>query len=158
MMTEKNKKNTQEDLKIPAKKGRPIKARIISREPQTKQFSPRGRIGRPGYKEIKFEEFEAIRMIDYMGLGQVIAAKKMHISQQTFSRILRSARKSLAKALINGEIIKVRGGAFALEKTANKKETSNSGIRCDKDVQDDINVWMRLDNDLRKKHAEIKQF
>ena len=111
MATKKNEKNRP-------KKGRPVKIRLIRREPQTRQFSPRGRVGRPGYKEIHFEEFEAIRMIDYMGLGQAEASKYMGISQQTFSRVLRAGRKRLAEALINGEIIKVQGGVFKVEKKA----------------------------------------
>ncbi|MBN2453839.1 MAG: DUF134 domain-containing protein [Candidatus Omnitrophica bacterium] len=103
-------------LKKNAKIGRPIKARIIGGEPRTKQFSPRGRVGRPGYKEIKLDEFEAIKITDYMGLNQREASKHMGISQQTFSRVLRSGRKCLAEALINGEIIKVHGGVFKVEK------------------------------------------
>jgi len=101
-----------------SKIGRPIKARIIRKEPRTKQFSPRGHVGRPGYKELKFEEIESIKLIDYMDLDQREAAKCMGISQQTFSRVLRKARKALAEALINGEIIKVRGGDFKVEKVA----------------------------------------
>ncbi|MCM8760967.1 MAG: DUF134 domain-containing protein [Candidatus Omnitrophica bacterium] len=101
-----------------AKKGRPVKPRIVHKEPQTTQFSPRGRIGRPGYKELKFEELEAIRLSDYMGLKQKEAASRMGISQQTFSRVLRNGRKHLAEALINGEIIKVQGGVFRIEKSA----------------------------------------
>ncbi len=107
---------TKKDIKRPVKKGRPIKARIVSREPRTKQFSPRGTIGRPGYKVLKFEEIESIRLIDYMGLDQRAASKLMGISQQTFSRILRKARKSLGEALVLGRIIKVKGGVFKIEK------------------------------------------
>ncbi|MFH1190056.1 MAG: DUF134 domain-containing protein [Candidatus Omnitrophota bacterium] len=102
--------------KKPDKRGRPIKARIVTREPGTKQFSPRGRIGRPGYKALKFEEIESIRLIDYMGLDQREAAKLMGVSQQTFSRVLRKCRKTLTEALINGEIIKVQGGDYRIEK------------------------------------------
>ena len=53
-----------------------------------------------------------------MGLNQHDAAAFMKVSQQTFSRILRSGRKSLAEALVKGEIIKVQGGDFKLEKLA----------------------------------------
>lgn len=106
------------ETKKPSKKGRPIKVRIIRKEPGTKQFSPRGRVGRPGYKQLKFEEIEALRLSDYMGLNQREAAKFMAISQQTFSRVLRKGRKALAEALINGEIIKVQGGDFKIEKAA----------------------------------------
>ena len=96
--------------------GRPIKSRIVHKEPDTRQFSPRGHRGRPGYNELKVEEVEAIRLIDHMGLKQAEAAGSMGISQQTFSRVLRKARKSLAEALVLGRIIKVNGGDFKIEK------------------------------------------
>ncbi|MCX5678095.1 MAG: DUF134 domain-containing protein [Candidatus Omnitrophica bacterium] len=104
------------DSEKPVKKGRPIKARIVHREPGTKQFSPRGRRGRPGYNALKHEELEAIRLADFTGLKQAEAAEQMNISQQTFSRVLRSGRKCLAEAIVLGHIIKVDGGDFKLEK------------------------------------------
>jgi predicted DNA-binding protein (UPF0251 family) len=104
--------------KKPSKIGRPRKLRTIRNEPGIRQFSPRGRRGRPGSRELKFEELEAIRLSDFMGLNQHDAAAFMKVSQQTFSRILRSGRKSLAEALVKGEIIKVQGGDFKLERLA----------------------------------------
>jgi predicted DNA-binding protein (UPF0251 family) len=97
-------------------RGRPVKPRMMSKEPETRQFSPRGRRGRPGYTVIKYEEFEAIKLSDYMGLAQKEAAKSMAVSQQTFSRILKNARLGMAEALIHGNIIKISGGDFALSK------------------------------------------
>lgn len=102
----------------PYKKGRPVKARIVRKEPGTRQFSPRGRRGRPGCSRLKFEEFEAIRLTDFMGMKQRESAEFMKVSQQTFSRVLRQARKCLAEALVKGEIIKVQGGAFRIERTS----------------------------------------
>lgn len=96
--------------------GRPKKSRIVRKDPNTKQFSPRGRRGRPGYNELKIEEVEAIRLTDHMGLNQSEAARSMGVSQQTFSRIIRNARKSLGEALVLGRIIKVGGGVFKIEK------------------------------------------
>lgn len=96
--------------------GRPKKYRIVGKEPNTKQFSPRGSRGRPGYNQLKVEELEAIRLTDHMGLKQTEAAQAMGISQQTFSRVLKNARKSLAEALVLGHIIKVDGGVFKIEK------------------------------------------
>lgn len=96
--------------------GRPIKSRIVLKNPDTKQFSPRGHRGRPGYNELKVEEFEAVRLIDHIGLKQAEAAQSMGISQQTFSRVLRNARKSIGEALVLGRIIKVSGGVFKIEK------------------------------------------
>ena len=96
--------------------GRPRKIKIVRKNPAIKQFSPRGRVGRPGSMELKTEEFEAIRLADHLGLGQRDAAGFMGISQQTFSRVLRNARKSLGEALVLGRIIKVSGGVFKIEK------------------------------------------
>ena len=95
---------------------RPKKIRIIRKKPQIMQFSPRGRIGRPGSIELKTEEFEAIRLADHLGLGLRDAAGFMGIRQQTFSRVLRNARKCLSEALVLGHIIKVNGGVFKIEK------------------------------------------
>ncbi|MFA6078658.1 MAG: DUF134 domain-containing protein [Candidatus Omnitrophota bacterium] len=97
-------------------KGRPIKPRTIRREPEIRQFSPRGRVGRPGYIDLKLEEFEAIRLADFNGHDQAESAKKMRISQQTFSRVLKNARQRLAEALIKGDIIRISGGVFKVEK------------------------------------------
>ncbi len=96
--------------------GRPYKVRIIRKDPAIKQFSPRGRHGRPGHTNLKYEEFEAIRLTDYVGLDQKDSARFMDISQQTFSRLLKSARKSLAKALVKGEIIQINGGHYTIAK------------------------------------------
>jgi predicted DNA-binding protein (UPF0251 family) len=97
-------------------KGRPRKKRIVRHKPGTVQFSPRGKRGRPGYNELKFEEYEAIRLADFTGLKQADAAGQMGISQQTFSRVLNQGRKCLAEALVLGRIIKVGGGEYKLAK------------------------------------------
>jgi predicted DNA-binding protein (UPF0251 family) len=93
-------------------RGRPKKYRIVRIDPKIYQFSPRGKPGRPDQVDLAMDEYEAIRLADFMGLSQKEAAKSMHISQQTFSRILRSARKTLAKGLISGAIIKIQGGQY----------------------------------------------
>ena len=97
-------------------RGRPHKIRIIRKDPAIKQFSPRGRAGRPGYAWLKYEEFEAIRLSDHVGLDQKESARFMGISQQTFSRLIKSARKTLAKALVKGEIIEIDGGHYTVAK------------------------------------------
>ena len=88
-------------------KGRPKIKRRISSIPKISQFSPRGRPGRPDEVALSMDEYEAIRLADYEGLGQAEAAEKMQISRATFGRIIREARKKLADGLINGKIIKI---------------------------------------------------
>jgi predicted DNA-binding protein (UPF0251 family) len=93
-------------------RGRPKKYRIVRLDPKISQFSPRGKAGRPNEVDLTMDEFEALRLADHMGLPQKEAAKSMHISQQTFSRILKRAHKDIANALINGNIIKIQGGHY----------------------------------------------
>ena len=61
-----------------------------------------------------YEEYEAIRLADYENLTQEEASKKMNISQPTFFRLLDSARKKIANALINGKAIKIEGGTYKI--------------------------------------------
>jgi len=59
-----------------------------------------------------YEEFEALRLADYENLIQVEAAKKMNISRPTFTRLYDKARKKIAKALVEGKAIIIRGGTY----------------------------------------------
>jgi len=88
---------------------RPIKPRRVSFDPNVTYFKPRA-IPLSMLEEIdlKVDELEALRLCDLEDLEQKEAARKMKISQSTLSRILRSARKKIAKALIEGKAIKIR--------------------------------------------------
>ncbi|MEW6101654.1 MAG: DUF134 domain-containing protein [Candidatus Omnitrophota bacterium] len=89
-------------------RGRHKKQRIVSANPKITQFSPRGKPGRPDEITLGMDEYEAIRLADYIGNSQKEAAKSMRISQQTFSRILKQARKALADSLVNGKSIHIQ--------------------------------------------------
>ncbi len=103
-------------------RGRPKKYRIVRLDPKISQFSPRGKPGRPDEVDLEMDEFEAIRLADYMGMGQKEAAKSMRISQQTFSRILNKAHKRVANALVNGKIIKIQGGHYVITSREEKPQ------------------------------------
>jgi len=64
--------------------------------------------------DLTMDEFEAVRLADHLGLEQKEAAKSMHISQQTFSRILKRARRILASGLVGGKIIRIQGGTYVI--------------------------------------------
>lgn len=82
--------------------------RFIESNPKTTYFKPKG-IPMNFLEEINLEmdEFEAIRLRNYEGLYQEKAAEKMKISRQTFGRILESANKKIADAMINGKAIRI---------------------------------------------------
>lgn len=63
---------------------------------------------------VTVDELEAIRLKDHEGLDQETAAKKMNISQPTFHRLLLSARKRIADALVNGKALRIKGGVYKM--------------------------------------------
>ena len=56
---------------------------------------------------LSLSEFEAIRLVDLDDISQEDAGDKMEISQSTLSRILKSGRKKIADAIVNGKAIKI---------------------------------------------------
>ncbi|MCP3929828.1 MAG: DUF134 domain-containing protein [Bacteroidetes bacterium] len=72
---------------------------------------------------LHLDEYEAIRLADLEGLYQEEAAKKMNISRQTFGRIIQSAHKKIAYALINGSAIRIEGGNVNVNSQVERKAT-----------------------------------
>lgn len=56
------------------------------------------------------DELEALKLHEIDGLEQIEAAKKMKISQPTFARLLGTAHKKTAEAIIKGKAIHIEGG------------------------------------------------
>lgn len=87
---------------------RPIKPRRLCFNPSVNYFKPRA-IPLSSLKEVelRLDELEVLRFCDYQGLEQKEAAKEMNISQSTLQRILTSARKKIAEAIVDGKAIKI---------------------------------------------------
>lgn len=88
---------------------RPRKPRRILFEPNITYFKPRAvPLSMLEDVDLEADELEAMRLCDFENLDQVKAAQKMGISQSTLGRILSSARKKIAEALIKGKAIRIR--------------------------------------------------
>lgn len=61
------------------------------------------------------DEVEALRLKEIEELDQKTGAERMGISRPTFQRILASARKKMADAVLNGKAIKIEGGIFEMK-------------------------------------------
>lgn len=84
------------------------KPRVLNFKPNVFYFKPRGIPLRILKEEtLHPDEIEAVKLHDVDGFEQVEAAKKMKISQPTFARILDSAYKKIAKALIFGHALRI---------------------------------------------------
>ena len=93
---------------------RPTITRIVDIPLRTVYFKPCGKL--PDDTEcvtIKFEELEALRLADLEGITQSGACVNMGISRHTFGRILATARRKVARSLVESLPIVVTGGTNA---------------------------------------------
>ncbi|MFX1576825.1 MAG: DUF134 domain-containing protein [Promethearchaeota archaeon] len=94
---------------------RPYKRRFVRAEPNVSYYKPRGiPIGTIDEVVLNVDEFEALRVKDYMGLTQNQAAQQLKVSQPTLHRILKSAHNKIADALVHGKALRIEGGPIEL--------------------------------------------
>lgn len=107
---------------------RPRKCRRINNTPEITYFKPRG-VPLRELAEIylPLEGFEAVRLADYEGLNHEAAAREMHVSRQTFGRILAAARSTVAKALVDGLALRIHGGNYQMSGAADHGAAADSG-------------------------------
>ena len=99
----------------PRQRGRCRGRRWITEIPEVTHFSPPGvplQVSDTVY--LSFEELETLRLVDLEGMEQAQAAFYMGISRKTLWNDLKSARKKVALALVNGRAIRIEGGNYAL--------------------------------------------
>ncbi len=94
---------------------RPRLCRRVGFQPNVTYFKPAG-IRMIDLEEsiLTVDEFEAVRLKDLEGWDQEEAARKMNISQPTFSRLVEEARKKIADAIVNGKAVKIEGGVYKM--------------------------------------------
>ncbi|MEZ7868054.1 MAG: DUF134 domain-containing protein [Paludibacteraceae bacterium] len=90
---------------------RPKQNRKISNPPLMQGFKPFG-IPRRMLNSVTllYDEYEAVRLLDYEGMNQDQAAVQMNVSRPTLTRIYEKARKTIAQALVEGNMIMIEGG------------------------------------------------
>jgi predicted DNA-binding protein (UPF0251 family)/DNA-directed RNA polymerase subunit RPC12/RpoP len=132
---------------------RPKRKRIINKPPVMEGFKPFGiPMGKLEPVILLYEEYESIRLADYMGLTHLEAALKMKVSRATFTRIYQSARQNIAEAFIEGKAIFIEGGTYA---------TDDNWYRCDSckeliiSIEESVKCEYCDSNKLRKLNKTI---
>ena len=105
-------------------RGRRRKMRMIGFIPQVRHFYP----ALPPISQPKppifmtYEEFEALRLVDYEGLTQEEAGERMGVSRGTVWRALSSARKKVAQMLVEGRELIILPQGNEVPKTLGEEE------------------------------------
>ncbi|MGF6375183.1 putative DNA-binding protein (UPF0251 family)/putative Fe-Mo cluster-binding NifX family protein [Clostridiales Family XIII bacterium PM5-7] len=93
---------------------RPRKSRMVHGMPSSEGFAPLGASRADCLKQVimTVDEYETIRLIDYMGLTHEECAINMNISRPTVTNIYDTARKKMSDALINEKMLLIGGGDY----------------------------------------------
>ena len=102
---------------------RPVKRRRVCGLPPVGAFRPEGGPGGPVI-EVTVDEYEAVRLIDLLGLTQEECAAQMNVARTTVQAIYDSAREKLARMLAEGRPRQSRG---ALTTCAVGRSTAAAG-------------------------------
>lgn len=94
---------------------RPKKCRHVCAMPACTKYGPL-HSGAPSGEPIQMsvDEFETIRIIDFLGCTQDDCAKQMGVARTTIQAIYTNARQKLADALINARPLSIAGGDYTV--------------------------------------------
>ena len=104
---------------------RPNKERRVRRMPTCRRFIPQPGTD-PQQVRLSVEQYEAIRLIDYLGLTQQQAADQMGVSRSALQADYAEGRRKLAMFLVEGRELEIDGGDYVLcpEPASNQKGES----------------------------------
>lgn len=96
---------------------RPKCCRQVGARPLKSCFQPEGVTSSSCPEEVllNLDEYESLRLADLEGLYQGQAASRMNVSRQTFGRIVETARRKVADALVNGKTLRIEGGLVSIK-------------------------------------------
>ena len=123
---------------------RTAKPRRICAEPEIIEFSPCSSIPADTIN-LTIDEFEAIRLIDHLGLTQEESAMQMNVARTTVQAIYDNARKKIADAIINGKTLKIYGGSYRV--------CDNSAKCCGKNCREHKCRHIMCHGDDKKHHC-----
>jgi len=108
---------------------RPPKERWVECLPSFTHFTPRG-VALSDREEIclTIDEFEALRLKDFVGLDQVGSARRMNLAQSTYQRVLAGARAKLTRAVVEGKALRIQGGRYRVLRPPGEEEARPGAV------------------------------
>ena len=99
---------------------RPSKEKRVCRLPAWERFAPETdrRLNSEALNlhqlTMTVDEYETIRLMDYLGYTQEECARQMEVGRTTVQAVYSEARKKLARFLVEGSRLEISGGCFRL--------------------------------------------
>lgn len=93
---------------------RPKKCRRVCALPKQGIFMPLEAEDKMSCVALTVDEYEAIRIIDFLEGTQENCAARMGVSRTTVQAVYHRARKKLADAIVNGKRLLIQGGDYKL--------------------------------------------
>jgi predicted DNA-binding protein (UPF0251 family) len=93
---------------------RPMKGRRVCCVPQNTRFGPLEHGGDQEAIIMTVDEFETIRLIDYMHMTQEECAAQMGVGRTTVQGVYDQARKKVARVLVESRPLTIAGGRYIL--------------------------------------------
>ena len=93
---------------------RPEKCKQICTMPENRKFTCAEKSGSDETLNMTVEEFECIRLIDYLGMTQEQCSVQMDVARTTVQRLYTDARKKIAQFIIDGCSLEISGGNYRL--------------------------------------------
>lgn len=111
---------------------RPSKPRRVCRMPACTHFYAEADSHKANPSlQLSVEEYEAIRLLDYLGFTQQEAARQMGTGRTTIQSLYTQARRKLARFLVEGFPLTIDGGSYELcalgQNCLNQSKNSRKG-------------------------------
>ena len=109
---------------------RPSKCRKVSKIPSCCDFFTEKTAENETNRIIlNVDEYEAIRLIDYLGMTQEQCAERMEVGRATIQAVYSSARTKLARFLVEGTRLQIEGGHYELHERTTEDGHIDTGNR-----------------------------
>lgn len=93
---------------------RPNKNKRVCRLPIYPEFVTKGKEETRNRLILSVEEFETLRLLDYLGMTQEQCARQMEVGRATVQTLYTEARKKVARFLVEGADLLIEGGNYEL--------------------------------------------
>ena len=109
---------------------RPSKCRKVRKMPTCSDFFTEKTAGDDtNHIVLNVDEYETIRLIDYLGLTQEQCAEQMEVARATVQAVYSSARTKLSRFLVEGTRLKIDGGHYELHDSTLECTQDSRSIR-----------------------------